>query len=832
MANIFNHTKISFLKNNIIRFEYVPDDKFTSRPTLFVPNKRYDCNAYQVGTVPGSSLYQINYQDLLITFDPLKPIDTVQIYHNNELVYHYVGKSNSGELPIPSKTPFVFLLNDSPRVILPEEGYNPNGEYFVDKHSRDIYLLICRNDFKLLRQQYISLTGMNEMPRIKNFGLFHSHYKRYTEKDVYNLVEKYKKNKIPLDNFVLDTDWRVSLFKAGVGYDVDTKCFPDISRVYRNLHKQNIEVLMNDHPQPIKKGVDVFSLEERTYRYENLTKFLGLGMDYWWYDRNWSTHLYSPSKRLACETLGTHLFNDVTKQFYQSFSLDSEVYTRPVIMSNIVEICNGKYDHLKDSYTHTSTIQWSGDTQGNGHFLAQEIKNMIRCSNNMLGYYSSDIGGHQAVIPKETFIRWYQYGCFSPILRPHCCDIISGRQPWVFGNDTMEIVKKYIYMRYRLLNVLYTSSYKHSFDGLGVIKPLSFNYPNDRKLINNYTSYLFGDNIFVKPIVNEIAKPLTKKNFIGKIKVSYYQMNGKKASKLKDYSIKPTNLMNACEFENGENIKVVYRCKLTFDKDVDLYFSNSFSPMLEYKVYIDDKLTYSNKSFSTLSEYVRKLKKNKQYNVRVESMYIANNVFTFAVNPTKKKFKEKIYLPEGEWYDVTLGNVYQGGRYVKKNYSIEEMPLFVKAGALLPLYSKVDNISKMSLKDICYDFYPSRNVKTHDFFYEDDGKTTGYKVDVCRKNYYDIKFVDNQYIVDLHSSENNLDDDINIRNVMFKMHVRDSEKIESVTINGNNVKFYNHDHHKEAVPFNSTAFALDSKTMNFKFKQDIRKEYQIIIKVK
>ena len=93
-------------------------------------------------------------------------------------------------------------------------------------------------------------------------------------------------------------------------------------------------------------------------------------------------------------------------------------------------------------------------------------------------------------------------------------------------------------------------------------------------------------------------------------------------------------------------------------------------------------------------------------------------------------------------------------------------------------------------------------------------------------------FVDNQYIVDLHSSENNLDDDINIRNVMFKMHVRDSEKIESVTINGNNVKFYNHDHHKEAVPFNSTAFALDSKTMNFKFKQDIRKEYQIIIKVK
>ena len=833
MAYIINHTKISFLKNNIIRFEYSPNDNFTNSSTLFVKNKKVSNESYQLEDLVGD-LKLINYQDLTLIFDANKPIDTIQIYQGEKVIYKFKSKANTGELPAPNKTPFVFLLNDSPRLILAEEGYNEYGNYIVDKHARDIYLLICRNDFKYLRKQFISLTGHNDMPRIKTFGLFHSRYYPYSEKDVYNIVDKYKKNKIPLDNFVLDTDWRISLDKQGIGYDVNTKLFPDISRLFKNLHAKNIEVVFNDHPLPLNKGKDVFSIEERSYRYTNLTKYLGLGLDIWWYDRNWSASLISPSKRLKKEVLGAYIYHNISEQFYQSFSLDSEVYTRPVTMSNISEITNGQYQYICDSYAHTLAFQWSGDIYAEPRKLKEEIKNMINCANNMLGYYSSDIGGHIGIESKEMFIRWYQYGCFSPILRPHVTFLEEkSREPWAYDSETLDTIREYIYMRYRLLNVFYTSAYKHYLDGLGIVKPLSFYDTKDNKCLNNYSSYLIDDKILVSPITNSQMCEIKDDNIIGQIKLTYFDNSGKRPKKIKEFKTNSFLELGNIKIDDSlkENVSITHEMKLKFKHDVDLYYQLD-NPSYKSKLYIDGRLALKQSENKTGFNFAKTLKKDKQYEIIFDTPYLDEGINNIVYTINDKNKKENIYLPRGEWFDVAHQNVYQGHRFVKKAYNDKQMPLFVKAGTLLALYSKVDNISNMSLKDICYDFYPSKIEFTKDYFYEDDGVSTAYRVGVYRLNPYELSFKDNTYIVKLEKSNNNLDDDLTYRNVRFKMHVFDGEKIENVFINDEPAKYINHHHKKDALPFNATGFSVDSKTLTFKFRQDIRKDYIIKIKIK
>ena len=823
--------RISILEDNILRFEYAPNDNYTNGETLFTAKKKeknYSLDVHQEERI------WFKYEDLVVVFDYNDPFRSIEVYKNDERVYRFKMKRNSGELPLPNKTPYIFSVMDTPRILIPSDGYSEDANFIYEKDNKDLYLLICKGDYKLLRKQYISLTGKNDLPRMKTLGLFNSRYYAHNEKCAKDLILKYKQHNIPLDNFVLDTDWRLSIDKKrhGTGYEVNTSLFPNISRFYQFAHSQNVEVLMNDHPSPLSYKLNVLSPEEIAFRKENLTRYLILGLDSWWYDRNWIVKLRSPSKRVPVETLGRYIYHDITRQFYQGLVLDPEVYVRPVSLSNITEIHNGEYESIKDSRSHIYPFQWTGDIGSDMGSLTQEVKSLKKCSNNMIGYFSSDIGGHVANPSKNEFIRWYEYGAFSPILRPHCtCTVTRFREPWVFGEKTLNTVKEYINMRYRLLNVIYTNAYKHYSEGLGIFRSTYLNYPNDKKVYKEVNSYMLGDNILISPIGGHEQHPVRLKNYKGLVYASFYEGKDLKGKPILQKKLREINFDVNGEHVYPEvpkyNFSARYKARLRFDQDVEFYVASDDG----VRVYIDDKLMLKDWSeHPVTSNYVCSLKKGVTYKVRIEYFQAYGGAaLKLFYAPSSKAKKTKLYLPEGEWYNVTHRNVYQGNRYIKEKYQVDELPLFVKAGSILPLYRYVDNISKMSLRNVIYDYYPSRKVETNDFFYEDDGITTGYKVGVYRKNKYDAKFVDDYYEINLYKSENNLDDRLDGRNVIFKMHVRDAEKVTRVEINDQVARLKRHDHNKKYYPFSGSEWSRDSKTACFKFRQDIKKDYKIKI---
>ena len=170
--------------------------------------------------------------------------------------------------------------------------------------------------------------------------------------------------------------------------------------------------MFNDHPEPVN-GAQVFAPEEIAYRESNLQSLMEKGLDIWWYDRNWGTHLISPTDKIYWETFGLYLFEDITRHHYQKHNGNKDIYRRPVIMGNVVNIVNGRYMGITDSASHRYSVQWTGDISSRSDSLANEVESLIRCGNNCIPYINADCGGHIGNPDKELFIRWMQFGMLS-----------------------------------------------------------------------------------------------------------------------------------------------------------------------------------------------------------------------------------------------------------------------------------------------------------------------------------------------------------------------------------------------------------------------------------
>ncbi len=85
-----------------------------------------------------------------------------------------------------------------------------------------------------------------------------------------------------------------------------------------------------------------------------------------------------------------------------------------------------------------------------------------------------------------------------------------------------------------------------------------------------------------------------------------------------------------------------------------------------------------------------------------------------------------VYLPSGsEWYDYWTKQKHDGGQYVTTDAPLDTLPLFVRAGSIIPMTKPMEFISAQSPREIFLDVYPGKN--TTGYLYEDDGESFAYE---------------------------------------------------------------------------------------------------------
>jgi alpha-D-xyloside xylohydrolase len=172
--------------------------------------------------------------------------------------------------------------------------------------------------------------------------------------------------------------------------------------------------------------------------------------------------------------------------------------------------------------THAFPGYWAGDNEPN-FGTANGLPSVIIAglSAAMSGYsiWGHDVGGYQnhrfsPISRANLFMRWAQFGCFSPIMQMHRQVKRStgdpegtrfGQYPWGYGADAEENFRFYAGLHTRLFPYIYTYAQAASETGLPIIRPLVLMHQDDPNTYAIADSYLFGDDVLVAPIIRPTA---------------------------------------------------------------------------------------------------------------------------------------------------------------------------------------------------------------------------------------------------------------------------------------------------------------------------------------
>lgn len=406
----------------------------------------------------------------------------------------------------------VTVVDDGKSCILEKDGSVSARK----EGSFDRYVFAFGSDYLSGLREYYSLTGF--APTLPKYALgnWWSRYYAYSDKAYLALMEKFELKNVPLTVATIDMDWHIvknvpkdcrssSLQGAGwTGYTFEKSLFPDYKKFLKSLKDKNLAVTMNLHPRdgvryfeqqygemarangidPASRQPVKFDLTNKTFRdsYFDILHhpYERDGVDFWWID--WQQGQKSAIKGLDPLWLLNHYH-----------TLDANRNGRKgLILSRYAGLGSHRYP-----------LGFSGDTLVCWSSLKLQPYFTATAANAGYSWWSHDIGGH--LFGKgngELYLRWVQFGVFSPVMRLHSSNNAISKEPWLYGAPFEEHAEEFLRLRHRLLPYLYTANVRTAKEGIPLVAPMYY-YSKAAEAYERKNQYFFGSEAFVSPVVKK-----------------------------------------------------------------------------------------------------------------------------------------------------------------------------------------------------------------------------------------------------------------------------------------------------------------------------------------
>jgi alpha-glucosidase len=103
----------------------------------------------------------------------------------------------------------------------------------------------------------------------------------------------------------------------------------------------------------------------------------------------------------------------------------------------------------------------------------------------------------------ELYARWLQAAALTPFLRSHSVGWVGNKEAWEYGDAFTKINRETVELRYKFLPYLYTLFHAHERTGEPVMRPLWYEFPEDKGTYLVNDEYMIGDDVLVAPVVKE-----------------------------------------------------------------------------------------------------------------------------------------------------------------------------------------------------------------------------------------------------------------------------------------------------------------------------------------
>ncbi len=114
-----------------------------------------------------------------------------------------------------------------------------------------------------------------------------------------------------------------------------------------------------------------------------------------------------------------------------------------------------------------------------------------------------------------------------------------------------------------------------------------------------------------------------------------------------------------------------------------------------------------------------------QDGVLVDDAYMWGDSFLVAPVYEKGATQRTFYLPRGTWWNYSTSERIEGGRKVVAPAPLDTLPLFVKAGAIVPIGPVRQHTQQALTEPTTLQIYPGANSRFH--WYDDDGSSFEYE---------------------------------------------------------------------------------------------------------
>lgn len=383
-----------------------------------------------------------------------------------------------------------------------------------------------------LVDQYTMLTGRPEIPPLWSFGYLQSKFGYRTQEEVLELAQTFRKKGIPCDSIILDLYW----FKRMGDLAFDREAFPNPEEMIRSLREMGFHVIVIEEPYlltdsrlfaeadrlkllakrtdgtsyilPFFPGisalVDFTDPLAKQWWADQHIPLMKMGIEGWWTDLNEPEAHYPDMVHHAGPAQKVH--NPFSLEMHKSLALAYQQHQpekRLFIMSRSAWAGSQRF----------GVGVWSGDVECSWDHLRKQISLGINMGLAGIGLWNTDIGGFWGEMPSaELFLRWIQFGAFTPIMRPHGAH--QPREPWIYGEEIEKEIKRYIECRYRLLPYFYAMAYEANQTGIPYMRPIFMYHPDEADSFEITDQYYLGKFLHVAPVLEEGAT--TRKVYLPK----------------------------------------------------------------------------------------------------------------------------------------------------------------------------------------------------------------------------------------------------------------------------------------------------------------------------
>ena len=422
------------------------------------------------------------------------------------------------------------LLVDNPYKALWDLGHGDPGTFSYRARGGGLqYYFFSGSGLRDLLNTQLELTGFPPHPPRWLFGLLQSRYGYRNREELESIARTFRAKRLPCDALILDLYWFARM--GDLAFNAADWTNP--SEMIAGLAEQGFRVMLIEEPfitvdsanyphardngyltrhpdgssyefdfWPGRCGlVDFSNPAAREWWTEKHRSLIELGVDGWWTDLNEPTVHFEDMAHHGGSAAAVH--NVVALYMHQAIFEAQQRYAphrRFFILSRSAFPGAQRY----------GAGLWSGDVDMTFAALRKQVA--VGLSAGMAGFplWGSDIGGFGfgGNCTTELYIRWFQFGAFCPLCRPHG-DQTELREPWQFGPECEAICRKYLELRYRLLPYIYSVAHEACTTGVPMIRPLVLEFPGDPHVPNLKDQYLFGPEIMVAPILDEGAAERT-----------------------------------------------------------------------------------------------------------------------------------------------------------------------------------------------------------------------------------------------------------------------------------------------------------------------------------